>query len=661
MEVDLLSQGAKYAAAGSSLLVRLSAWIFLRWHFPPLVFAFFAAYVPAFVYTAYQTPPYEVVADEVKILERDVRPIDVVDVDPRYADGATNPGKELVVEEDIEVEQRDPEILKTLLTGLPSPSSTLWSAVTFLINAALVLMTLDLVYRATYFWPSHDLSLARIGYVSDSSAKVLVREPDAQKYPVFLSYRYADEPLWTTVGSALPDSAWKSGGRIDWMDDRTDFTGTFTINGLKSDTRYQYSVNNYTGYFTTAPRVGQISTRESNNNQFTFVHSSCLKLNFPYLPFRHPLSAPGLKYFANAMKDISAQFMLFLGDFIYIDVPHRHGALLEDYRREYRQVYSSPEWPAAAQDLPWIHVYDDHEIQNDWDGNTTGYFLAANDPYEHYHVAANPPSVRKGETYFSFTQGPTTFFMLDTRRFRSPNDNTNGSDPITGDPTKTMLGAQQLSDLLAWLKRPEPSGVKWKVLVSSVPFTKNWWFGAQDTWRGYLGERQIILEAMWDVGLRGGVGVIILSGDRHEFAATAFPPPPDGKEEIVGLGLTGAGANPLGRSNTNASGLKTRRKRWPLSATVHEFSVSPLNMFYLPIRTYSEQSTTDEYVSDVCIKYLPDGNSKFGAVSISNPSTSDQSVLHYRLFVDGVETWSYMLTTPPNVGGGGRSKDAIWG
>lgn len=246
--------------------------------------------------------------------------------------------------------------------------------------------------------------------------------------------------------------------------------------------------------------------------------------------------------------------------------------------------------------------------------------------------------------------------MLDTRRYRSPNDNTNGSDPITGDATKTMLGAQQFADLLAWLKRPEPSGVKWKVVVSSVPFTMNWWFGAQDTWRGYLGERQIILEAMWDVGLRGGVGVIVLSGDRHEFAATSFPPPPEGKEEIVGLGLTGAGANPLGLKNSE-SGLKTRRKRWPLSATVHEFSVSPLNMFYLPIRTYSEQSTSEDYVSDVCLKYLPDGNSKFGAVSISNPSTSDQSVLHYRLFVDGVETWSYTLTTPPN----GRGNDAIWG
>lgn len=631
----------------------------------------FALYAQSFYYAWKSTSAHEIV-DTVAIAEVDTVPEDAQDVDPRYANGskAKSPGKELVVEEEVDIEQKDPQILKTLLTGLPSPSSKLYSAVTFLVNAALVAMTFDLVWRATSYYPSHDLSFARVGYVSDTTAKILVREPDVHQFPLFVSYRYDDGPFGSISGAVLPDDAWKAGGRIDWMDNRTDFTGTFSLTGLKADTRYQYVVsNNHTGHFTTAPRIGQISTRPSHANSFTFVHSSCIKLNFPYNPQRHPLSAPGLKYMAQALQGFRAQFMLFLGDFIYIDVPYRKGANIEDYRREYRQVYNSPDWPAASQDLPWIHVYDDHEIQNDWDGNTTDVFEAANEPYEHYHISVNPPAHRKGETYFSFTQGPATFFMLDTRRYRSPNDKTNGSDPVTGEPTKTMLGAQQLADLLEWLKRPEPSGVRWKIVVSSVPFTKNWWFGAQDTWRGYLGERQIILEAMWDVGLRGGMGVVVLSGDRHEFAATSFPPPPEGKEEIVGLGPMGVGAKPLAIKGAAEAvltpeekpALRTRRKKWPLSATVHEFSVSPLNMFYLPIRTYSEQSTSDDYVSDVCIKYLPDGNTKFGAVSIENPSTSEQSVMKYRLFVDGVKTWSYIITTPPEVGGAGRSKDAIWG
>jgi alkaline phosphatase D len=53
---------------------------------------------------------------------------------------------------------------------------------------------------------------------------------------------------------------------------------------------------------------------------------------------------------------------------------------------------------------------------------------------------------------------------------------------------------------------------------------------------------------------------------------------------------------------------------------------------------------------------MPDGNSKFGALSISTPATSDQSELRYRLFIDGNK-----ILTPPVVHGSGRGKDALWG
>lgn len=588
------------------------------------------------------------------------------DADPSLLDG-DDVGEELTVQETIIVEERDPERLKSLLTGLPSPSSLAWTLTTLLINIALALMVADYTYRATYLHPSHDLSFARVGYVSDATASILVREPKTEQYPLFASYRHADPPHGSSVvADWQSNQPWKSAGRIDWADNRTDFTGHITFGSLKPDTKYQYTVsNNHTGYFVTSPRRGQISTRHDRHGKFTFLHTSCLKNNFPYNPFAHPLANQGLRYLADVLGTIEAQFMIFLGDFIYVDVPHRHGlSVAEDYRREYRQVYASPDWPAVSKNLPWIHVYDDHEISNDWDKNTTGYFTAANDPYEHYHTSVNPPTARTRETYFSFVDGPASFFILDTRRYRSPNDKTNGSDPLTGEPTKSMLGKQQLADLLAWLERPERSGVRWKVVISSVPFTKNWWFGAQDTWRGYLGERQIILEAMWDVGARGdGVGVVILSGDRHEFAATAFPPPPDGVS-VSSLGPIAKAVNKAGAilaPDQAATRLAAKEnKRWPAVAVVHEFSASPLNMFYLPTRTYKESSTDDRYVSDVCIKYIPDGNSKFGAVSISAPSTSEQSILHYRLFVDGKEKWSYTITTPPR-GGNELKYGAIWG
>ena len=302
----------------------------------------------------------------------------------------------------------------------------------------------------------------------------------------------------------------------------------------------------------------------------------------------------------------------------FSDVPQRLGKDAEHYRREYRQVYSSPSWGAVSNNLPWIHVIDDHEIQNDWSSNTTGVYGAAYDAFTNYHAAANPPAHREGQTYFSFTQGPAQFFLLDTRRYRSPANN----DP--NDETKSMLGQQQLADLLSWINAPPPHGVHWKVIISSVPFTKNWQFGNEDLWGGHLVERRKILEAAWDIGTERGIGVVVLSGDRHEFAATAFPPP--------------------------------KNSRWPVSATVHEFSTSPLSMFYLPFRTYSEMD--DE---DVCIKYLPDGNTKFGAIEITAPETSEQSHLNYRLFIDGKETWTHIISTPPTRDGSMRAKDAVWG
>ena len=505
-------------------------------------------------------------------------------------------------------------ILRTLFLGLPSPKSTVWSLVTLTMNVLLVLGVLDMVYRGPMLYQSRDLSFARVGFVSDTSAKILVREPNVSQVPIYFSYRGAP-------GSGV-DGAWKSAGQVYWLSQEKDFTSTVTLEKLRPSTQYQYVVsNNHTGFFTTAPTAGRMVP---GRRKFTFVTSSCIKPRFPYNPFSHPLTIPGLKHLSKWIPDLHASFMLFLGDFIYIDVPHRFGSDAETYRREYRQVYSSPDWSAVSDSLPWLHVIDDHEIANDWDKQTADPYPAATDPWNIYHASLNPPPVFPNASYFQFIQGPASFFLMDTRRHRSPE-----YPALARSPDKTMLGAAQLSSLLSFLKRDEPEGVKWKFVISSIPFTRNWRLNSADTWANYLHERRIILEAMWDVGLRGdGIGVVVLSGDRHEFAATAFPPPKEGK--------------------------------WPLSATVHEFSTSPLSMFYLPVRSYWEVPGEDD-VEEVCIKYAPDGNSKFGAVELEEVMGGEQGLLKFRLFVDGVESWDYVLMTPPAVGGGGRGKDAIWG
>ena len=111
------------------------------------------------------------------------------------------------------------------------------------------------------------------------------------------------------------------------------------LDSLRADTPYEYVIEtsggNKTGTFTTAPKPGKIS--QLKDGKYTFVHSSCIKPRVPYSPLQHPLEFPGMKHLARWLPELSPYFMLFLGDFIYVDVPHRQGKDLESYRREYRQ------------------------------------------------------------------------------------------------------------------------------------------------------------------------------------------------------------------------------------------------------------------------------------------------------------------------------------
>lgn len=563
--------------------------------FEPAVYGLFATYLTTFLYSWYTDPPYQLAG--VKVTSKVPVPVDengspeqravaiggkdagkVTEPTPSVNGGPVTDSKIAAKTESTYIRELPARIWDSLIFGIPSPRSLLTTLATLLINTIIVGMVYDRVH-SEHKHTAEDLSFVRVGYVSDNNAKLLIREPDQEQMPLLIEVRMKDleppfdNPLWTTAGG------------IRWTKNDTDFTAVLDI-PLRHATQRTYewrstnanrTVFRHHGEITAAPKPG--ATPVKHDGKFTFLSTSCIVSRLPYNPFDHPLTIKGMKHLADALPDLGASFMLFLGDFIYVDVPKLWGEEVEDYRQKYRQVYASPNWPSVGQNLSWIHVLDDHEIKNDWDKNSTGVYQAAIEPYHHYHTAANPPaapqagslSARPKATWFEFAQGPASFFMLDTRSYRSDNK------IAYTDPEKTMLGPDQLEDFLAFLKRPEHQGVKWKIIASSVPFTKNWPVNTQDTWGGFLVERQRILEAMWDCTALG-YGVVILSGDRHEFAATKFPPP------------------------ANSS--------WSENSTVYEFSASPLSQFYSPLPSY--QSTFASWLtghntsdpSDVKIKYV---------------------------------------------------------
>ncbi|KIH95039.1 alkaline phosphatase D [Sporothrix brasiliensis 5110] len=588
-------------------------------------------YIPSFVLSYLAQPQAEIIK-EMQVLLAEKAVVDDDNNEERIEEEVVD------ITSSTSIQPRPLNGLRTLLLGVPSPSKLL-SFLAVLTNTILVALVADRLY-SEHAITADDLSFVRLGYVSDTEAKFLIREPDQAKMPVSIDLRMRDaqppfdNPLWQTAGGAR------------WTDNSTDYTVVVNVKIPHPGQRvYEWRTsNNHSGEFVSGLKAGVAPALHDGN--FTFVATSCMISRVPYTPLDHPLAIPGTRHLARVLPSLGAQFMLFLGDFVYVDTPRWWGKSVSDYRQKYRQVYASPDWNPIAQNLSWIHVLDDHEIANDWDKRETGIYHAAVDPYHHYHTAANPPLARQagaggllrgaraGATYFEFSQGPASFFMLDTRSYRSSN-----SMPFDS-ANKTMLGADQLADFLAFLRRPEPRGIKWKIVASSVPFTKNWRINTRDTWGGFLVERQIILEAMWDAGLQG-VGVVILSGDRHEFAATQFPPPAP-----------------------NASDPAAPPARWPASVAVHEFSASPLSQFYSPVPSYFQWGS-----EDVKIAYIYRGNSKFGAITILPPSAStdrgdaaagSHSRLQYRLFVNGKEAWNTILETPEALEGSKSRPKSFW-
>ncbi|KAH8888725.1 hypothetical protein GQ53DRAFT_843238 [Thozetella sp. PMI_491] len=590
-------------ATASSVVLRTLSYIFLRVVlYPPLpavIFALLAINLPSSIWAYLYDPQYQVVEEKVTLVAE--IPVGDKNGGPPDEDSAA------VIEQTEYLGLQSTPVAapgKVILLGTPSPHRPALTWLSILVNILCAGMVADRLFRERYH-TGEDLSFVRVGYVSDTEAKLLIREPDQSKMPVTieLHIKHAQPPFDNTL--------WQTAGGVRWTTNETDYTAVVTVplRHAKQRTYEWRSSNNHSGEFTAAPRLGQVS----ESGEFTFLSTSCVVNRLPYNPFDHPLSIVGMRRLAKVLPSLGAQFMLFLGDFIYADVPRWWGTEVSEYRQKYRQVYASPEWQTVGQNLSWIHVLDDHEIQNDWSSNTTGVYSNAVEPWHHYHTAANPPrakragtsTLRSDATWFQFSQGPASFFLLDTRSYRSSNFLPSKA------ADKTMLGSDQLEDLVAFLNKPEPRGIKWKFIASSVPFTKNWPINTKDTWGGFLHERSQVLEAMWDAGARG-YGVVVLSGDRHEFAATKFPPPAESK--------------------------------WPESATVYEFSASPLSQFFGPVPTYRQ---TDK--EDVMIKYINWGSSKFGAITIGNIAEDDHSSLLYRLFVDGVNTWNWTITSPPAV------------
>jgi len=235
-----------------------------------------------------------------------------------------------------------------------------------------------------------------------------------------------------------------------------------------------------------------------------------------------------------------------LGDFIYEDGAGRRGAsavrrivgadsamTLADYRLRYAQYRTDPDLQAAQAVAPWLVVFDDHEVANNWAGETPAIpqpdfaqrrAAALQAYYENMPLRSSAQPMGSGMQLYRRVPwgGLAMFHLLDTRQYRTdqPCDDKLRSDCAERlDSTATLTGAEQERWLLDGFAQ---SSTRWdliaqQVLFSQLDLTPGSGRGFNpDSWDGYVVQRDRMVTAIADSPVRNAV---ILTGDIHSHCA----------------------------------------------------------------------------------------------------------------------------------------------
>ena len=313
-----------------------------------------------------------------------------------------------------------------------------------------------------------------LGCVTDSSAKFWVRTTNEVPVQVIVSASKTMRPI---IKSAIVKT---NAGK--------DFAAVLTVNGLKTDTLYDYGL---WVKGSKKPKEGRFRTFPASGKPAKF------QIGFGggagYTPQHERMW--------NTIAAHKPLAFLFLGDNVYIDNPTRRPVQQYCYYR--RQ--SRPEFRSFIASTPIYAIWDDHDFTtNDkWGGPEIDKPEWKIPVWRTFRNNWNNPNYGGGENqpgcWFDFSIGNVDFFMLDGRYYRT--------NPRTKNPS--MLGDAQKK----WLfKKLKASTAAFKVLASPVPWAFGTKPGSRDTWEGYKAEREEIFSFLEENRIDG---VILISADRH--------------------------------------------------------------------------------------------------------------------------------------------------
>jgi alkaline phosphatase D len=279
----------------------------------------------------------------------------------------------------------------------------------------------------------------------------------------------------------------------------TDYTVTLALDGLAPDHEYFYrAVVEDTGG---RGPVGRFRTAPENAAEFTFGFSGDIEAGHqPFTLLDH-------------VARHAPSFFILLGDTVYADVPRdRFSPSLAHYRDKHRENRDDPHLARLLARCATYAMWDDHEVQNDFD-STNPYMVEGRQAFREYWPVRGAGDATVLYRRFAWGSG-ADFFVLDCRQYRSPHRDADG-------PAKTMLGARQK----AWLKDGlRASRAPFKFVLSTVPLHGPW---GPDRWAGYPHERDELLAFVRSERIGG---VIVLSGDVHAAVDVDFG---DGVREFI--------------------------------------------------------------------------------------------------------------------------------
>lgn len=254
--------------------------------------------------------------------------------------------------------------------------------------------------------------------------------------------------------------------------------------------------------------------------------------------------------FFNAYNDMVAQdpdLIIHLGDYIYESSwgpqvrrqATTEAISLTDYRRLHAQYKTDPALQAAHAHAPWIFIWDDHEVVNDYANlNDENYMpveqmrarraAAYKAYYEHMPVRlrSRPHGEHMRLHDYFYYGNLMTMALTDGRQYRDDQACQTADDggaqmvncPELNDPARSMFGKAQERWLMPSFLR---SGATWEVLAQPTLFSRlyqkdrdgnpaSW----SDGWDGYKPTRDMIIQAAEQ---RRPKNFISIGGDMHSW------------------------------------------------------------------------------------------------------------------------------------------------